>query len=86
MKRENPDYLPPSPLEPLIRFLDIAGLLTIGAALFFGWQLGEWLGVGLMAALGAGDLIGAVRANVYRDELLELIGNLHAGRTQSLRV
>ncbi len=32
-------------LDPTITTLDIADFVTIGAALFCGWQLGEWWGV-----------------------------------------
>ncbi len=86
MKRENTDDLPPSPLDPMMRVLDIADFITIGAALFCGWQLGEWWGLGLAAALLAADLIDGVRTNLHREELLELIGHLAVERTQSLRV
>jgi len=70
----------------MIRALDVADFITIGAALFCGWQLGEWWGVGLAVALFAADLIAGVRTNLHREELLELIGRLAVERTESLRV
>ena len=86
MKLKKNDDLPPSPLDPMIRALDVADFITIGAALFCGWQLGDWWGVALATALLAADLIDGVRTNLHREELLELIGHLAAERTQSLRL
>ena len=85
MKQENTDNLPPSPLDPMMRVLDIADFITIGAALFCGWQLGEWWGLGLAAALAASDLLDAFRTNLHRGELLEIIGHLGMERIESLR-
>jgi len=62
--------------DPAITTLDIADFLTIGAALFCGWQLGEWWGVGLAAALAAGNLIDAVRNSRHRDELWRGVAKL----------
>ncbi len=79
--RKKIDGLPPSPLDPMIRALDVADFIIIGAALFCGWQLGEWWGVGLATALLAADLIDGVRTELHRQELLELIGHLAVKRT-----
>ena len=86
MKLKKNDDLAPSPLDPMIRALDVADFITIGAALFCGWQLGEWWGVGLAVALFAADLIDGVRTELHRQELLELIGHLAVERTESPRV
>jgi len=50
MEQEDTDDILPSPLDPAMRVLDIADLVSIGVALYCGWQLGEWWGMGLAAA------------------------------------
>ena len=76
MQLDKTDDLPPSPLDPTMRAFDIAEFVSIGAALFCGWQLGEWWGLGLAASLVAADFLDAYRANLYRNEIWEGIGNL----------
>ena len=63
-------------LDPTITTLDIADFVTIGAALFCGWQLGRWWGVGLATALAAGNVVDAVRNSRYRDELWQGVAKL----------
>jgi len=77
------DDLPPSPLDPTMRVLDVAEFVSIGAALFCGWQLGEWWGLGLAASLVAADFLEAYRTNLYRNEIYEgivnLVNKIHGG-------
>jgi len=71
MQLKNTDDIPPSPLDPTMRAFDIAEFVAIGAALFCGWQLGEWWGLGLAASLVAADFLDAFRTNLYRGEIWE---------------
>ena len=76
MEQEDTDDILPSPLDPTMRALDIADLVSIGAALYCGWQLGEWWGIGLAVALVAGNFFNAYRSSLYRDELMQDIQRL----------
>jgi len=75
MKRQN-SKLPPSPLDPKLRWLEIGRFFGFGIAGYCGWQIAEWWGVGLVGALFVVNLLNEWALDTYRMELWEGIGRV----------
>ena len=76
MEQDYTNVLPPSPLDPTMRALDICDIASVVVALYCGWQLGEWWGIGLALSVLAANFLNAYRASRYRDEIWEGVSNL----------
>ena len=63
--------LPPSPLDPALRWLEIGKFVAVGIAGYCGWQIAEWWGIGLVAALFVVDVLNEWTVDTYRMELWE---------------
>jgi len=66
--------LTPSPKNKLVNLFDAVGFVAWIAALYCAWQIAEWWGIGLVAALWLQTGVTALEANVYRMEIWEAFG------------